>query len=180
VVLSILADPEELTGEALVRLILERLVLLKGDSGALRKFVNQLKILSFLRNLHEETVKTVRNMVISEEFVKAMQKDDAFVMGVEQGMEAGMEAGLEAGLEAGKLLHAVLGIRNMVKKGFESQVIAELLSVSEQFVLEISKQMEKEPAIVELLKAPRASVKSVAKKLSIAPQLVQVIKDSMK
>jgi hypothetical protein len=87
---------------------------------------------------------------------------------------------MEKGMEAGKLLHAVLGIRNMVKKGFESRVIAELLSVTEAFVLEIKKQMEKEPAITELLKTPRASVRSVAKKLGVAPQLVQVIKDSLK
>ena len=41
VVISILGDPEELSGDELVRLILARLVHLRGDTGALRKFINQ-------------------------------------------------------------------------------------------------------------------------------------------
>ncbi|MEK7255643.1 MAG: hypothetical protein AAB316_12920, partial [Bacteroidota bacterium] len=69
VVLSILADPEEKSGEEILQLILGRLVALRGKSRSLWKFINQLKVLSLLRNLHDETLKTVKHMVISEEFV---------------------------------------------------------------------------------------------------------------
>jgi predicted transposase YdaD len=171
VLLGILADPEDLSGEQIVQMILERLVFLKGDSGSLSKFINQLKILSMLRNLHDETIKNVRNMVISEEFVKAIQKDDAFIMG--EGV------GLEKGLEEGKLLSAIVGVRNMTKKGFEVNVIAELLGISETLVNDIRKQLEKEAQILELLAKPRASMKSIAKKLGISHLLVQAIKESL-
>lgn len=172
VVIGILADPEGLDGEQLVRLILERLVKLRGKSSSLRKFINQLKILSLLRNLHDETIKNVRNMVISEEFVKALQKDDAFILGEEKGMEKGMEKG--------KLLTAIVGIRNMTKKGFDANVIAELLEIGLPMVQDIQSQLGKEAQIITMLASPRASAKSIAKKLAVSQQLVQVIKDAQK
>ena len=51
VVLSILANPDGENREDIIRMILERLVKLKGDSLATRKFLRQLEILSQLRNL---------------------------------------------------------------------------------------------------------------------------------
>jgi len=172
VVIGMLADPEELDGEQIVRLILDRLVTIRGNSSSLRKFINQLKILSLLRNLHDETIKNVRNMVISEEFVKAVQKDDAFILGEEKGIEKGMEKG--------KLLTAIVGIRNMTKKGFDANVIAELLEVGQPMVQDIQAQLSKETQIIDMLASPRASVKSIAKKLGVSPQLVQILKDTKK
>ena len=65
VLLSILANREDLQPEALITLILQRLVALRGDSLATRKFIKQLEIISKLRNLQELTTKTIDNMSIS-------------------------------------------------------------------------------------------------------------------
>ena len=48
VLLSILANREDLQPEALITLILQRLVALRGDSLATRKFIKQLEIISIL------------------------------------------------------------------------------------------------------------------------------------
>ncbi len=83
VVLSILADRENLSGEEIVDLIVERLIALRGRKRVLNKFIKQLKVLALLRNLHTQTVQKVKNMVASKEFVAAIRQDTVFIMGLE-------------------------------------------------------------------------------------------------
>lgn len=127
-----------------------------------------------LRKLHDETLNEIKDMVISEEFVKAIQKDHVFLLGEEKGIEKGIEKGKEEGEQS----KAIVGIRNMTAKSFNVEVIAELLQVPNSFVLDIQKQLKSEPQILEALRKPRASAASVAKKLGVSPLLVTVVKDT--
>ncbi|MCU0347477.1 MAG: hypothetical protein MUC59_11065 [Saprospiraceae bacterium] len=176
VVLSILANREELSGAEIVDLIVERLIALRGQKRELNKFIKQLKVLSILRKLHDETIKKVKNMEASKEFVAAIRNDSVFIMG----MEEGMEKGLEKGMEEGEYRKNIIGIRNMTYKKFEGDVIAELLAVPVSLVLDVQKQLKKEPEITAALQRPRASVATIAKRMKVSQMLVQVIKDTSK
>ncbi len=102
------------------------------------------------------------------------------VEGKVEGIEEGMEKGKVEGMEKGKFLLAITGICKMTQKAFAVDVIADLLSVSEAFVMDIRQQFKKEPLIVAALKKPRATVQSVAQRLKVSPLLVQVIQDALK
>ncbi|MEK7255516.1 MAG: hypothetical protein AAB316_12270 [Bacteroidota bacterium] len=174
VVWSILCNPDGVNREEIIRLILERLVKLRGKSRSLNKFIKQLKIMSMLRNLRAETVKQIRNMTVTPDIVRQIKESEEYQLGIEDGKQEGREEGREEG----ELLKAIAAIRKMSQKNFDPVVIADLLEVSEKFVLDTQAQLKKEPQIIAHLAKPRATVQSVAKKLSVSHLLVQVIKDA--
>ncbi|HMQ46277.1 MAG TPA: hypothetical protein PKA00_01415 [Saprospiraceae bacterium] len=94
----------------------------------------------------------------------------------EQGLEQGHEQGLEQGLEQGELKKAITGIRNMTKLNFEAAVMASILNVPEEFVLEIKQQLLQEPQIVARLQASHSNTQQIAQELEVHPLLVAVIK----
>jgi hypothetical protein len=169
VILSILADPEDKPIEEIVRMILERLVFLQNNTVPLRKFINQLKILSFLRDGNPEVQKQLKNMplIATPEIIKQFREDENFLMG------------LDEGLEKGQLKQAIIGISSMSQKEFEVSVIADLLSVKETLVKSIQLQLQQETKIIELLQQKK-TVEQIARKLKVEPMLVIVISESLK
>jgi hypothetical protein len=68
----------------------------------------------------------------------------------------------------------------MLKKEFDGALIADILEVEPDFVLEIRNQLEKEPEIIAALKKDKSKPDIIAKHISVSPLLVEVIKDSMR
>lgn len=88
--------------------------------------------------------------------------------------EARME-GIERGIEQGILLKAIIGIRKMLRKGFEPAMIADMLEVSEAFVLDIQQQLEKEADIRALTLPEDGDEGAVAQRFGVHPLLVRAI-----
>jgi hypothetical protein len=94
--------------------------------------------------------------------------------GLEQGLEKGLEKGLEQGLEKGLEEGKIIGIRNMLRKGFVLEDICSILEVTEAFVATIQKQLKKTSKIQELLRE-KHSTEEIAKKLKIRHALVLLV-----
>jgi predicted transposase/invertase (TIGR01784 family) len=164
VVFAILADPGGRNSEDLIRMILERLVKLTGDSIGIRKFIKQLIMLSKKRNLRDQTIKNVKNMVGYQDY----EDDILFIEGLEQGREQGQEE------------KDITTIRNMTGKHFDPATIAEVLEVPVEYVYQIQEQLKKEPSIAAMLKMKDADFIKIAKQLEVNPLLVKVIQQHLK
>ncbi|MEZ4959025.1 MAG: hypothetical protein R2830_04345 [Saprospiraceae bacterium] len=171
VVFAILANPGTLGSGNLIRMILERLIQLTGNSIAIRKFIKQLLVLSKKRNLRDETIKTVKEMIQYNEY----EDDIAYILGMEQGEQKGMEEGREVGQEEKDLI----AIRNMLKKAFDPATISEVLEVTVDYVLGIQQQLAKEPEITALLKKKNARPEKIASQLNVKPLLVKIIQQHL-
>lgn len=163
VILAILASPEDKTPTEVIRLILGRLVQLRGKDTELYKFINQLKILSMLRNLRQETENQIVDMTINEDIVRQIKEDKMYQMGTKQGITK----------------HSIISIINMAKKGFDIAMTAEVLEVTPDFAASILEQYQQKEEIISLLKKRRAKVEKVAAKLNVNPILVEVIQEDM-
>lgn len=64
----------------------------------------------------------------------------------------------------------------MLKKGFDHPLIMDLQGVDEAFVLDVEKQLAKEPGVTKLLQAGRLGQKAIAKKLGVSIHLVEAVK----
>ena len=149
-------------------LILQRLVTLRGDSLATRKFIKQLEVISKLRNLQELTTKTIDNMSISFDITTDVR------------FKQGLEKGLEKGLELGANIKTILAIRNGLKVNVPLESIAIMQEVSIEFVEKVKKELKKEPQIIKALSVKRARINTVAKKLEVSPILVSALKKTLK
>lgn len=122
IMLAILSDFEVKQAERIIRLIIEKLKIYSENENELRVFLKKLIVLSRLRNLDEQTKKIVRTMPITYDITK-----DSFYI-----------EGLEEGLNKRDLM-----IENLVKRGFEIKVIAEVAQVSQKYVKEIQAKLAK-------------------------------------
>lgn len=168
VILSILADREDLSPQAIINLILTNLIRLKGDSLATRKFIKQLEIISKLRNFQELFVQTIDNMSISFDITTDVR------------FKQGKEIGLEKGLELGAAIKTILAIRNGLKANIPLESIAFMHEISIDYAKQIKEELKKETEIVKAISVKRARIKTVAKKLEVSPILVRAIKQSLR
>ena len=159
VLLSMLASHDNEPPETVIRLIIERLIQLKGSSLATQKFIKQLEILSGLRKLQIQTAKAIDNMVLEYDITKDVR----------------FQQGQAIGIEKGKIKQAISSILVMAAKKFEIPMIAEVSEMTPGFVSAILKDYQKKDEIIQLLKRKQANVEKIAAKLKVPPILVEVI-----
>lgn len=166
VILSILADRDDLSAEEIIQLILKRLVHLRGDSLATRKFIKQLEIISKLRNLQPLTTKTIDNMSISFDITTDVR----------------FKQGLEIGLEQGAALKMTIAIINILKEKIiiDSEKIALIFDVSVQFVESTKKALKKEVKINKALAVKGARINTIAKKFEVPKTFVKALRKLQK
>ena len=166
VILSILANKDDLSSEEIIQLILKRLVHLRGDSLATRKFIKQLEIISKLRNLQPLTTKTVDNMNISFDITTDVR----------------FKQGLEKGIEQGAALKMTIAIINILKEKIiiDSERIALVFDVSVQFVETTKKALKKEVKINKALAVKEARINTIAKKFEVSKIFVKALKKLQK
>ena len=83
IILAILADFQGHAPEAVIRLILQQLRVVVRHPASLKKYVEQLNILSRLRNLSEQTIKIAASMPITID----IEKDYLYRIGLDRGIE---------------------------------------------------------------------------------------------
>lgn len=188
VILAILANPEELDGRKLVRMVLARLTELLPDKKALSKFTNQLKILSILRNLQPVVNEEIKAMPLIEEIIRQLKEDEFIKAAIEEGLrkgleeghkeglEEGLKKGLKEGLKEGRLITNIQNLRRLRVKGFDAATITDLLGLKPDFVERYLSQVDRWEEIRAMLRKPRATVNSVSKKLGVEPIVVEAVK----
>ncbi len=180
VIFAILANPKGQNPDDIIRMILERLVQLAGNSIAIRKFIKQLLMLSKKRNLRDKTIKKVIEMIGYKDYEDDILYIQGLQLGEKKGLEDGIEQGLEQGLEIGKEEKDITAIRNMLNKNFDEATIAEVLEVTAGFVKEIRQQLLKEQEITVLLKKKNADIGEIAKQTNVRPALVSILQQHLK
>jgi len=160
VIMSLLADRENLTYEEILELILLRIVQINDDSYAIRKFSNQLIMLSRLRNLQILTKEKVKNMGVEFNIL-----EDPFYV-----------EGIEKGIEKGKRKNQIKGILDMIIDGVQLEKIVNYSNAEPWFVKTIKKQSAFDKQIVIALKKGEA-LDTIAIRLNVEPLLVEVISD---
>ena len=169
VLLAVLSDLPKDKIEAILRLVVLQLKQVCKNANELSRYLKQLIILSRLRKFENTATKIINDMPITYD----IYTDGLYL----QGKEKGTKEGLEQGIEQGKLKSHMLSIRNMLKKAFEIDLIAEILSVEKDFITKIQEELKKEVFILKRLKK-RQRIKTIAKALNVSPLLVEVIKET--
>lgn len=176
VLLALLANPEPMKAIDIIAFILRRLLELTGDKDEIWKFINQLKILSLMRNLQGEVEKQVEEMALSKNLIRKLKDDKVYKIGLEQGLEKGLEQGLEQGLEKGTSIQQLITVYRMHEKGFSLDMIAEVLNLEPDKVATFLEQVKNWHAIATELKSGIKSIDEIAKKFNVSPLLVEAVK----
>ncbi len=144
VVFAILTDFEGFTPKELIKRIFLRIRELESDSLRFGKYVNQLEILSKIRNLQDITTKQISIMPIEYD----LKTDIRFLQGKEQGFDEGEQVGLEKGeqigLEKGEQIGLEKGAYNLLKEGMTIKKVAQLMGLSIYKVRKIKEKIAKE------------------------------------
>ena len=130
VLLAVLSDyPKERT-ESVLRLLLKQLKRVSKTTGAFKKYLNQLLILSRLRKVEDLTLKITNKMPILID----IEKDTLYLQG--------MEKGIEKGRQEEKIKEKKLFVENLLRNTeFDNQRIARLAGVSIAFVGKVKKEL---------------------------------------
>ena len=130
ILLALLGNYERATGVEVIRKILAKLNEKVLDKSVLVRYLNQLTVLSKLRNLREETVKEINSMPIE---IENIEEDYLYKEGRKEGKEEGKE-------EEKKGL-----IVRLIKSGKLSlEEIAAIAEVDLHYVQDLSKQVEED------------------------------------
>ena len=135
VVLAILCDFGADQPEQVIRQILQHLLKLIGRLPRLKKYQQQLQVLSRLRKLEIPTKKEISAMPIHYE----IEQDGLYLEGIEKGIEKGIERGIEKGIEQHQHDTVVRGLHAGV---LSLEMIANLAGVSLEYVLKVQKELE--------------------------------------
>lgn len=130
VVLAILANFKNKPPEEAIRSILERLQQVAKGDLSLQKYIRQLNVLSGLRKLHEQTVKTIEAMPITYD----IRTDFLYKKGKEEGREEGIEKGFE--------LKERIVVTRSWEKGLAPEEIAELADIPLERVKAVIQELE--------------------------------------
>jgi len=125
VVLALLANYKAAQIESVLRLIVQQLKRIVTTEKDLTRYINQLLILSRLRNFETETEIILDNMPVTYN----IEKDGLFLKGVKRGEKQGIEKGIEKGLIKTILFCDKIGMSpNEIANEFEID-IAKVLQV---------------------------------------------------
>jgi predicted transposase/invertase (TIGR01784 family) len=134
IILAILCDYRSKKPESVISEILQHLA--DSETENLQKYIFQLKILSALRDLEEETVKEVENMPFNYD----MTRDPHFRKGISEGISQGISEGISQGVAETK--HSA--VAELLKlSALSREQIAKALNVDIKFVEDIAKSLVK-------------------------------------
>lgn len=100
VILALLANYPKDEIETVLRLIIKKLKQIVNTEKDLKRYVNQLLLLSKLRNFEGVSAKIINNMPILFD----VEKDSLYQQGVEQGIGLGIEKGVKQGINKSIIL----------------------------------------------------------------------------
>ncbi len=136
IILAVLGDRKGVDPNVIIESLLNHLFKISKDANALHKFINQLQILSKLRNLEESVIKIADSMPIDIDLTDHKLFKDGLSLGMQKGEQIGMQKGEQKVLENKEA--AVL--RMLESKKLTIEEIAEFQDVSSEFVKQIAKE----------------------------------------
>lgn len=128
IIMALLGDLKEERIETILQLITERLQKVSDSEETTRRYLNQLLILSRIRNLENQTTKYLKDMPITYD----INKDSLYKQGIQQGIERGIEQ---------ENKNTIL---KMSKAGISPKQIATILEIDLSYAEEIIKKEGRE------------------------------------
>jgi len=168
ILLAVLSDIPTDKVEAILRIIVQQLRLVSKNPNELSKYLQQLIILSRLRKFENTTTKIVKNMPLTYDITT----DYLYLQGIEQGIEQGKNRWEEQG----QLKKAILASINMLKKQFDTTLIAEVLGIDLKLVTQIQGELKQEKKIISLL-TNKQTAKKIATDLKVSEIFVEVMQE---
>jgi predicted transposase YdaD len=136
VLIAVLANYDKAQAETVLRLIIRKLKLLVSNKRVLKKYINQLMMLSRLRKIEALTIKISEEMPIHYD----IETDALYLRGTEKGIERGREKGREE--EAAKKNY--LFVSNLLlNTDFSDDKIALLANVTISYVKQVRQELSK-------------------------------------
>ena len=136
ILLAVLGDFHQEAPEEVIQQIISRLREVSKNQQQLQKYIRQLNILSRLRKLEQETLKTIKRMPITFD----INQDKIFQMGVRKGISQGIEQGIERNRK--KMIHKLLLSAAFAKGHITYAYIAEIAEVSVQKIQKIHQDLK--------------------------------------
>ncbi len=135
VILGILANYKGQTSQKIVDMIVEKILKTNVSLEKKQKCIKQLEVLSKLRNLQE----TIKQKINKMAFVYDLKTDIRYLEGVEEGIDKGIEIGVDKGVEK----TIIASVLNGYKQQMDISIIANILNITEEKVIEIINQQTK-------------------------------------
>ena len=128
--MAILSSFQKDQAEAILRLTIMRLKSVVKSPGELNKYLNQLIIISRMRNLEKLTHKTIKDMTLDYD----VEQDYLYNLGIDKGVEKERQKALEEKIET---------IKSLLTIDLSPEQIAEAMSLELDFVLKIKEEINK-------------------------------------
>ena len=126
IILSILTDYKKADAEKVIDQIIYKLQKASKSESELSKSIQQLIVLSRLRNLHEKIEQKVNDMPITYD----IKTDSFYIRGIEEGILEGIEKGRKEGREEGMEKREKEITLNLIKAGLNNETISKATSLS--------------------------------------------------
>ena len=144
-ILAILADFTNEKPEKIIKKLLEKIDGLDKGTFYKQRIVNQLEVISGLRNLQPIIVELIpKIMALDYDIRKDLRYQQGMQKGLEEGLEKGLEEGLEKGLEEGlekKQDKMILALLKIGKLSMEE--IANAAEVPLDYIKKIAEELNK-------------------------------------
>ena len=142
IILAVLTDYPAADAESIIVQIIRKLRETSADESQLRRTIQQLLILSRLRNLETITEEKTTQMAITYNITEDGLYKKGLEQGLEKGLEQGLVEGLEQGLEKGIEQGAQSTKKRMILKALQlgvltAEQIAEMAEVDLSYVLQV-------------------------------------------
>jgi hypothetical protein len=139
VILAILTNFNGKNPEDVIRMIINRLKQLNGDTEMINRFLIHLQVISKLRNLQPQTFKIIDDMVFDFKLEEDIAYQKGTVIGKSIGEVIGEARGEARGEAKGDYKRTEISTFNMLDQGFEINAIAGILGVPLDVILNIQK-----------------------------------------
>jgi predicted transposase YdaD len=173
VLVAILSNYPKEEAETVLRKIVLKLKTLIKNKRVVKKYINQLMILSRLRSIEELTIKITEEMPIHYD----IEKDALYLRGTVKGLEKGLEKGREKGLEEGKEIQAYIAVSNLLLySDFDDAKIAQVVKVPLEFVQKVKDERTNFVSVSSLLQDTNFNDAKIVRLLNVSLAFVQKVR----
>ena len=173
VLIAILSNYPKENAETILHQIVLNLKSLVKNKRVLKKYINQLMMLSRLRKIEDLTIKIAEEMPIHYD----IETDALYKRGTQKGEERGMEKGMEKGKEREALKKNYLFVTDLLlETDFDDAKIARLVKVSEAFVQQVKEERNAFVSVNNLMLDTDFKDEKIANLLNLSLDFVQKVR----
>ena len=173
ILIAVLSNYPKEDAESILRNIILNLRKIIKHKRTLKRYINQLMMLSRLRKIEELTIKIAEDMPIHYD----IETDALYLRGTKKGEIKGIEKGKIEGIEKGKEAKAYISVMNLlIDTDFDDERIARLVKVPLAFVLQVKAEKRDFMSVNSLLLDTDFDDEKISNLLNVALEFVKKIR----